>query len=127
VVVVAVGPWIKHIWEMLELPMRVPDPAGGDDPVDLWRYLALQEGEIEINPYVHITNDGRRPPPVHVDSDVPLYGEDGKLIWDQPWGIYLKRDKHSVQGGAVPKQVGAECRLDPYGSRSPHYCVGDDF
>ena len=127
VVIVAVGPWIKTLWQMLELPMQVPDPAGGDDPVEMWRYLALQEGEIEINPYVHITNDGRRPPIVHVDSDIPLHREDGKLIWDQPWGIYFKRDKHSVQGGAVPKHVGSECHLDPYGTRSPYYCVGDDF
>ncbi|MAV35180.1 MAG: monomeric sarcosine oxidase [Planctomycetaceae bacterium] len=127
VVVVAVGPWIKMLWQMLELPIEVPDPNGGNSPVELWRYLALQEGEIDINPYAHITNDGKRPPLIHVDNDVPLYGEDGKLVWDQPWGIYFKRDKHAIQGGAVPKHVGSNCELDPYGTRSPHYCVDDDF
>jgi glycine/D-amino acid oxidase-like deaminating enzyme len=126
-VVVAVGPWIKELWGMLELPMQVPDPQEPGEMADLWRFLALQEGEIEVNPYVHITNDGERPPLIHVDSDVPLYSEDGRLVWDEPWGIYVKRDKHSVQGGAVPLDVGADANVDPYGTRSPYYCVDDNF
>lgn len=126
-VIVAVGPWIKNLWQLLDLPQEVPDPRQPDQTTELWRYLALQEGEIDVNPYLHITNDGRRPPLVHVDSDAPLYGEAGQLVWAQPWGIYFKRDKHSVQGGAVPVDVGAECDVDPYGSRSPYYCVGADF
>lgn len=127
VVVIAVGPWIKHFWQMLELPAQVPDPRNPDNMVDMWRFLALQEGEIEVNPYIHITNDGKRPPLVHVDSDVPLYSEDGRLVWNQPWGIYFKRDKHSVQGGAVPLDVGSDAEVDPYGARSPYYCVDDRF
>ena len=71
-VIVAVGPWIDQLWRMLALPGEVPDPQNAGQMTKLWRYLALQEGEIEINPYIHITNDGRRPPLVHVDSDVPL-------------------------------------------------------
>ncbi|HEX9926396.1 MAG TPA: FAD-binding oxidoreductase [Anaerolineae bacterium] len=126
-VVVAVGPWIKNLWRMLELSPEVTDPRDPDKMTELWRFLALQEGEIEVNPYLHITNDGQRPPLIHVDSDVPLYSEDGRLVWDQPWGIYFKRDKHAVQGGAVPLDVGAECEIDPYGTRSPHYCVDDQF
>ena len=126
-VIVAVGPWIKNLWQMLDLPLEAPSPQNPDEMVELWRYLALQEGEIEINPYIHITNDGKRPPLIHVDSDVPLYSEDGRLVWDQPWGIYFKRDKHAVQGGAVPLDVGSECHLDPYGTRSPYYCVDDQF
>lgn len=126
-VVVAVGPWIKQLWRMLELPPAVPDPRDPERQVALWRFLALQEGEIEVDPLLHVTDDGRRPPLVHVDSDVPLHGEDGRLVWDQPWGIYFKRDKHSVQGGAVPIDVGADAAIDPYGSRSPYYCVDDSF
>ena len=80
-----------------------------------------------MDPLIHITNDGRRPPLVHVDSDVPLYSEDGRLVWDQPWGIYFQRDKHAVQGGAVPIDLGTEAAIDPYGARSPHYCVDDSF
>lgn len=126
-VIVAVGPWIKQLWGMLDLPQQVPHPHEPGEIAELWRYLALQEGEIEINPYIHITNDGKRPPLVHVDSDVPLYGEDGQLVWDEPWGIYFKRDKHAVQGGAVPIDLGNECHIDPYGTRSPYYCVDDKF
>ena len=100
-VIVAVGPWIKELWSLLELPKDVPDPNNPERRMGLWRFLALQEGEIEVNPYIHITNDGQRPPLIHVDSDVPLYSEDGRLVWDEPWGIYVKRDKHSVQGGAA--------------------------
>lgn len=126
-VIIAVGPWIKNLWRMLELPTEVPDPRHPGQVTELWRFLALQEGEIDINPTIHITNDGKRPPLVHVDSDVPLYSEDGRLVWDQPWGIYFKRDKHAVQGGAVPLDAGTEAAVDPYGSRSPHYCVDDQF
>ena len=126
-VIVAVGPWIKNLWQLLELPLAVPDPHQPGQKTELWRFLALQEGEIEINPYTHITNDGQRPPLVHVDSDVPLLNEAGRLVWDQPWGIYFKRDKHAVQGGAVPIDLGPTCQVDPYGTRSPYYCVGDDF
>lgn len=126
-VIVAVGPWIGSLWKMLDLPPQVPHPRQPGEMTNVWRYLALQEGEIEVNPYLHITNDGRRPPLLHVDSDVPLYSEDGRLIWDQPWGIYVKRDKHGVQGGAVPKDVPDDAEIDPYGTRSPYYCVGDDF
>jgi hypothetical protein len=126
-VIVAVGPWIKKLWELLELPLEVPDPRNPGKTTELWHFLALQEGEIEVNPYIHITDDGRRPPLLHVDSDVPLYGEDGQLVWDKPWGIYVKRDKHSVQGGAVPLDVDSDIDVDPYGTRSPYYCVDDKF
>ncbi|MGH2524819.1 MAG: NAD(P)/FAD-dependent oxidoreductase, partial [Anaerolineales bacterium] len=67
-VIVAVGPWIEELWKKLELPMEVRDPRHPEQMTRLWRYLALQEGEIEVNPYIHITNDGKRPPLVHVDS-----------------------------------------------------------
>lgn len=126
-VILAVGPWIGQMWKMLDLPTEVPDPKDRSKQAPLWRYLALQEGEIELNPYVHITNDGKRPSLIHVDSDVPLKGEDGRVVWDKPWGIYFKRDKHAIQGGAVPIELGTECEMDPYGTRSPHYCVKDDF
>ena len=125
-VIVAVGPWIKNLWRLLDLSEEVPDPINPGESAALWRYLALQEGEIEINPFTHITDDGQRPPLVHVDSDVPLYSEEGRLVWDEPWGIYVKRDKQSVQGGAVPLDVGPEAEVDPYGTRSPHYCVDDN-
>ncbi|MBI3761265.1 MAG: FAD-binding oxidoreductase, partial [Chloroflexi bacterium] len=56
--IVAVGPWIKKMWGMLDLPTEVKDPRNPGRMTPLWRYLALQEGEIDINPHTHITNDG---------------------------------------------------------------------
>jgi glycine/D-amino acid oxidase-like deaminating enzyme len=43
------------------------------------------------------------------------------------WGIYFKRDRHGVQGGAVPIRLGSEAHVDPYGPASPHYTAGDSF
>ena len=31
------------------------------------------------------------------------------------------------RGGAVPIDLGTEAAIDPYGSRSPYYCVDDNF
>jgi methylglutamate dehydrogenase subunit A len=35
-------------------------------------------------------------------------------VTDEPWGIYVKQDRSSVQGGASPIPVGHEFELDPY-------------
>ena len=51
---------------------------------------------------------------LHVDSDAPLYEDDGRLITDEPWGIYFKRDRGGIQGGASPIRQGDEFELDPY-------------
>ena len=48
------------------------------------------------------TGDGRPSPVLHVDSDQPLHTDDGALVTDEPWGIYVKPDRESVQGGAAP-------------------------
>ncbi len=110
-VVVAVGPWITRLWEMLELPARL-EVAGTER--DMWTYWYLQEGEIDVDPAMFATNDGSLPPVVHVDSHAPLHDDDGRLVTAEQWGIYYKRDKHSVQGGASPLPKGPEFELDPY-------------
>ena len=116
-VVVAVGPWIAELWEMLELPQRldVRTPAGEvarEQP--MWTYWYLQEGEVAMDPTLFATADGGLPPVLHVDSDAPLYEDDGRLITDEPWGIYFKRDRGGIQGGASPIRQGDEFELDPY-------------
>src|SRR5690242_18921936 len=58
------------------------------------------------------------PTVLHVDSDVPLYDDDGKLITDELWGNYFKQDLHGVQGGAAPIIVGHEFEVDPYPTAS---------
>jgi methylglutamate dehydrogenase subunit A len=119
-VVVAVGPWITRLWEMLELPRRL-EVAGEER--EMWTYWYLQEGEIDVDPSIFVTNDGKLPPVVHVDSHAPLHDDDGRLITSELWGIYYKQDKRSVQGGASPLPKGHEFELDPYptGSVEPEF------
>ncbi|HLR97233.1 MAG TPA: FAD-dependent oxidoreductase [Jiangellaceae bacterium] len=134
--VVAAGPWVRDIWDMLELPARisVTEPSGEvrtDAP--MWTYWALQEGTLGLDPSEFMDNQGDFPPVVHVDSDEPLYDdEDGTLITDEMWGIYYKPDFSfgGVQGGASPQRLDRpadQIAVDPYGPASPEFVVGEDF
>jgi methylglutamate dehydrogenase subunit A len=130
-VVVAAGPWIKSLWTMLGLPNTIDICKPNGDMVrdwPMWTYWKLQEGEIRVNPEEYVTADGAYPPVIHVDSSEPLISDKtGQLITDKLWGIYFKRDKQGVQGGAVPENLGTEVHVDPYGPASPHYTVKEDF
>ena len=125
-VVIAVGPWIAGLWEMLGLPARLdvhqPDGAVAEDQ-PMWTYWYLQEGESIFDPGVFTTADGRVSPVLHVDSDTPLHADDGTLVTDEPWGVYFKPDRDSIQGGAAPLTVGPEFTVDPY----PTGTVEQDF
>ena len=118
-VVVAPGPWAKHFWSLLGLPMTldVRTPTGDVVPNQaMWTYWNLQEGEIQVDPKMFSLPDGGMPPVVHLDTDAPLRTDDGKLITDDLWGIYFKQDRHGVQGGASPLTVGPDAPIDPYPS-----------
>jgi methylglutamate dehydrogenase subunit A len=120
-VVIAVGPWIASLWDLLGLSDRVDvrQPDGSllrDQP--MWTYWYLQEGEIEFDPARFVTNDGRSSPVLHVDSDTPLRDDDRRPITSDPWGVYFKPDRHTVQGGAQPLRVGHRFEVDPYPSGS---------
>jgi methylglutamate dehydrogenase subunit A len=125
-VVVAVGPWIARLWDLLELPARL-DVRLRDGHVDrdrpMWTYWYLQEGEIDVDPSRFVTDAGALSPVLHVDSDVALRDDDGRLITDEPWGIYVKPDRETVQGGAAPLAMGEEFEIDPY----PTGTVADGF
>jgi glycine/D-amino acid oxidase-like deaminating enzyme len=117
--VIAPGPWAKRFWSMLELPasIDVRTPSGEivhDRP--MWTYWNLQEGEIVVDPTTFAKADGGAPPVIHLDTDAPLYTDEGKLVTDELWGIYYKRDRHGVQGGASPLVVEGDVELDPYPS-----------
>ena len=115
--VVAPGPWAKQFWAMLGLPDRIDvQTPGGDVATDqpMWTYWNLQEGEITVDPSMFATADGGPPPVIHLDTDAPLSTDEGELITDELWGIYFKRDRHGVQGGASPLVVEEDVQLDPY-------------
>ena len=125
--VLAPGPWAKRFWAMLGLPERIDvhTPSGEvhrDRP--MWTYWNLQEGEITVDPLVFATADGGAPPVIHLDTDAPLVTDDGRLVTDELWGIYFKRDRHGVQGGASPLTVDGDVELDPYPSTTD---VDPDF
>ncbi len=135
-VVIGSGPWVKQIWDMLELPAAI-SVKGRDgkvhDNVPMWTFWSLQEGTLGVDPKLQRTNDGQMPPVIHVDTDATLYSdEDKSVITDKLWGIYYKPDFHfgGVQGGAMPFKVKADpaaVKIDPYGPESPDFIVGDDF
>ena len=134
--IVGAGPWIKSIWEMLELPESI-DVKGPDGEVardfPMWKFWCLQEGTLGVDPNLQRTRSGDLAPVIHVDSDAPLHSDiDGSLITDEMWGIYYKPDFNfgGVQGGAAPNRVTTDpdrVEVDPYGPASPEYVVNEDF
>lgn len=135
-VVVGVGPWIKHIWDMLDLPKAISiKDSGGQlhDNVPMWVFWSLQEGTLGVDPDFLKTNSGEMPPVIHLDTDAPLHSDvDGSLITDKLWGIYYKPDFHfgGVQGGAAPFKIQTDAekvQVDPYGPESPDYIVDQQF
>jgi glycine/D-amino acid oxidase-like deaminating enzyme len=118
-VVVAPGPWAARFWSMLGLPASIDITTPSGDVVrdqSMWTYWNLQEGEIAVDPLMFATADGGPPPVIHLDTDAPLSTDDGRLVTDELWGIYFKRDRHGVQGGASPLTVEGDVELDPYPS-----------
>jgi len=135
-VVVGVGPWLRDIWNMLELPKEISikdDKGNMHKNFPMWKYWFLTEGVLRLNPTTQRTNDGKMPPVLHVDTDAPLYSDvDKSLITDKLWGIYYKPDFHfnGIQGGSSPYKVDMpadEVNVDPYGPDSEEFVVDDDF
>jgi glycine/D-amino acid oxidase-like deaminating enzyme len=115
--VLAPGPWAKQFWRMLGLPMTIDIRTRSGEVIrnqPMWTYWNLQEGEIRVDPLVFATADGGAPPVIHLDTDAPLHTDDGELVTDELWGIYFKRDRNGVQGGASPLVVEDDVELDPY-------------
>src|SRR5688572_19654085 len=83
--IVAVGPWIRDLWKMLDLPAKItvkgPDGELYHDP-DMWTYWSLQEGVLGVEPSFLMDNHNNMPPVIHVDTDAPLYDANGDLVTD---------------------------------------------
>ena len=135
-IVIGAGPWVRDFWSMLDLPKQitVKDLDGEiHKNVDMWRYWQLEEGVLTVPPEALLTDDGKMPPVIHVDTDAPLYSDvDGSVITEEMWGIYYKPDWHfgGVQGGASPYKVSTpvdEVAIDPYGPSSPEFVSSQEF
>jgi glycine/D-amino acid oxidase-like deaminating enzyme len=134
--VIGAGPWVRDFWTMLGLPSQIEmkDLEGNvHEGIDMWRFWQLEEGVLEVDPEMLVTNDGKIPPVLHVDTDAPLYSTvDGSLITDKLWGIYYKPDWNfgGIQGGAAPWQVPTpvdEVAIDPYGPASTEFVASKEF
>ena len=127
---------MRDIWSMLDLPKKISikdDKGKMHENYPMWEYWFLTEGVLGVDPKAQLTNEGKMPPVIHVDSDAPLYScEDKSLITDKLWGIYYKPDFHfdGVQGGSSPYKVDMPAdnvNVDPYGPDSDEFVVGSDF
>jgi len=136
-VIAGVGPWVRDIWNMLEMPKSI-SVKGNDgtvhENVDMWIYWQLEEGVLNVEPGDFLTNNGEQPPVMHVDTDAPLLSTvDGSVIEEgKIWGLYYKPDFHfgGIQGGAMPYKVETpvdELQLDPYGPASPEWISSPEF
>jgi hypothetical protein len=133
--VVAAGPWVRDMWNMLELPKTVTvlGRDGKKYARPMWTYWCLQEGTLGVDPNYLMDSEGKMPPVIHVDTDAPLLDdEDGSIIDDKLWGIYYKPDFNfgGVQGGAMPwkvEQPADEVAVDPYGPKSKEFIVTPEF
>jgi hypothetical protein len=133
--IVGAGPWVRDIWQMLELPATVTvlgrDGKRYERP--MWTYWCLQEGTLGVDPNYLMDSQGKMPPVIHVDTDAPLLDdEDGSVITDKLWGIYYKPDFNfgGVQGGSTPwkvEQPAEKVAVDPYGPKSKEFVVGVEF
>jgi glycine/D-amino acid oxidase-like deaminating enzyme len=128
-VLIGGGPWCGHFWKMLGLPMQIPvkQPDGSSKLEPIATYWKLQEGELDLDrPF--LTGDGKIPPTIHLDHDVPLVSDvTGKTITSGQWGIYWKKNATGIQGGSVPINMGTELELEPYGHENPNHIVDESF
>src|SRR5438552_1410768 len=80
-VVIAPGPWAKRFWTLLGLPETIDVRTPSGEVVragPMWTYWNLQEGEVGLDPASFATADGSAPPVIHLDTDAPLFADDGK-------------------------------------------------
>ena len=129
--VVAAGPWVRTFWEMLDLPksVKIKQPDGTfTDEIPMWSYMALEEGELDVDPHSYRTSKGTEYPVIHVDTESTLVSnKTGDVIHEnEMWGFYYKPDvyRNGIQGGSSPYDVtkpANEVNIDPYGHKSDEF------
>ena len=107
---VAAGPWVRNFWEMLDLPktIKIKKPDGSfTDDLKMWSYMALEEGELDVDPYSYKTAKGTEYPVIHVDTEATLISDkNGHVIHEnEMWGFYYKPDIYRAESQALHLDV----------------------
>ena len=129
--IISVGPWVRKFWEMLELPETIKikkhDGLFTED-LKMWSYMALEEGELEVDPNLFRTKNNTEYPVIHVDTEATLISDKYRNIIheNEMWGFYYKPDiyRNGIQGGSSPYDItkpNEEVSLDPYGHKSNEF------
>ena len=135
VVILGLGTWLKHHWQMLDLPltidMRFPDGTLEKDK-ELWTYWRLLEGEVYYDtPYLDA--HGLQPPLMRCEQiGTPVRDpETGKELAEHVyvyWRYAAERvGRPGLQGGTRPVRLGSEAEVDPYGHANDRYQAEPEF
>jgi hypothetical protein len=129
------GAWIPHHWEMLGKPMTL-DVGYQDgsfvEGKDIWTYWRLEEGEVYFDgPYY--TADNLNPPVLHIElMNTPVIdSQSGKELDDNVY-VYWKNgtermERPGIQGGGLPKKIGPDASVEPYGHANDRYQADEEF
>jgi len=102
----------------------------GAETGGLFSYVLACEGDFVLPGVGLGGRAGHEAPVVHLDSDVPLHSDrDGRLLTDEPWGIYFRmgRTGTGIAGGGLPVALPDDLAIDPYGHDNPEQVAGDAF
>ena len=135
--VIAAGPWVRKFWEILDLPktIKIKKPDGSfTEDLKMWSYMALEEGELDVDPNSYRTSKNTEYPVIHVDTEATLVSDkNGNIIHEnEMWGFYYKPDiyRNGIQGGSSPYDIiksDNEVSLDPYGHESNEFQPRETF
>ncbi|HEY3943786.1 MAG TPA: FAD-binding oxidoreductase [Solirubrobacteraceae bacterium] len=126
-VVFACGVWARDVWDMLGREFRVTMGATSKPLVDL---VKAQEGDFSMPGVGLQPGAGHDAPVVHFDAAGPLRSErDQQIVLDGPWGVYFRmgRSGTGVTVGGLPRHLGPDAPLDPYGPENAGHIAGDSF
>ncbi len=135
VVFLCVGAWVSAHWNMLGLPRTLDVRYGDgtrDEKKDMWTFWRLEEGEIYYDgPYQ--TAHGMNPPVLHIElMNTPVVEPStGRVLGDSVYAYWKngteRMERPGIQGGGMPKKIGPDASVDPYGHANEKYQAGPDF
>ena len=135
VVILCMGAWIPRHWEMLGQPMTLDVGYQDGSTVegkDMWTYWRLEEGEVYFDgPYY--TADNLNPPVLHIElMNTPVIDPSSGNELDDNVYVYWKNgtermERPGIQGGGLPKVIGPDASVEPYGHANDEYQADEEF